>query len=78
MKTQMNEDEEETLKEAYERGRTKPLNQGIRRSSIRFAFLRNWSSSKNEKTEFELVLAESKLQDVKVPTTDWLKLDEPM
>ncbi|CAH8319570.1 unnamed protein product [Eruca vesicaria subsp. sativa] len=31
-----------------------------------------------KKTEFELVLAESKLQDFKVPTIDWFKLDEPM
>ncbi|CAH8319323.1 unnamed protein product [Eruca vesicaria subsp. sativa] len=28
--------------------------------------------------EFELVLAESKLEDVKVPTIDWFKLGEPM
>ncbi|CAH8352327.1 unnamed protein product [Eruca vesicaria subsp. sativa] len=31
-----------------------------------------------KKTEFELVLVESKLEDVKVPTIDWFKLGEPM
>ncbi|CAH8357159.1 unnamed protein product [Eruca vesicaria subsp. sativa] len=31
-----------------------------------------------KKTELELVLAESKLQDVQVPTIDWFKLGEPM
>ncbi|CAH8368942.1 unnamed protein product [Eruca vesicaria subsp. sativa] len=33
---------------------------------------------KKKKTKFELVLAESKLQNVKVPTIDWFKLGEPM
>ncbi|CAH8365025.1 unnamed protein product [Eruca vesicaria subsp. sativa] len=31
-----------------------------------------------KKTELELVLAESKLEDAQVPTIDWFKLGEPM
>ncbi|CAH8359659.1 unnamed protein product [Eruca vesicaria subsp. sativa] len=31
-----------------------------------------------KKTEFELALAESKLEDVRVPPIDWFKLGEPM
>ncbi|CAH8383295.1 unnamed protein product [Eruca vesicaria subsp. sativa] len=33
---------------------------------------------KKKKIEFELVLAEAKLEDVQVPTIDWFKLGEPM
>ncbi|CAH8320814.1 unnamed protein product [Eruca vesicaria subsp. sativa] len=106
MKGQLMEEKEETVKEAYQRGRfeimqhyrammvmyrdqTKAIEARHQdelnkvRIEAKLDLLEECEAlfsmyHEKKKTEFKLVLAEAKLEDVQVSTIDWFKLGEPM
>ncbi|CAH8331777.1 unnamed protein product [Eruca vesicaria subsp. sativa] len=83
MKGYMIEEEGETVKEAYERGRFETMQRYramllMYRDQSKAIEARHQEELNKMMKEFELVLVEAKLQDVQVPTIDWFKLGEPM
>ncbi|CAH8303226.1 unnamed protein product [Eruca vesicaria subsp. sativa] len=106
MKGPLMEEESQTVKEAYQRGKFDTMKhyrammimyrdqtRAIEarhlvefnkvRLQAKLEFLHECESlfsmyHEKKKTEFDLALGESKLEDVRVPTIDWFKLGEPI